>query len=341
MSLAPILLLGELHETIWGGHRLATVAGKKLPANALVGESWETSLTSIARNEPYTNKSLGTLTADLGVRLYGTRAQAIFGDRFPLLAKFIDAHSWLSVQNHPDDAYAREHEGGKLGKTEAWLILHADPEAEIIHGMKDTFTRAQVAEAIASVHLEDLTYRMPVSAGDVVINHAGTLHATGAGIVLYEIQEYSDVTYRLYDYGRVGPDGKGRELHIERGLDVLTYEPLKQHLLRATPIIQQEQLRVACTHFALAELTLSANAISSRITDGTSCQIVSIIKGAGSIRWEDDQTLPLTLGDTLVLPADAARYTLVASNEGLEALASWIPIADDPNVAAWKAANGA
>ncbi|HKD76232.1 MAG TPA: type I phosphomannose isomerase catalytic subunit, partial [Ktedonobacterales bacterium] len=120
MGLAPILLQGSLHETIWGGQHLKHVAGKALPADILVGESWETALDSVALNDPYAGQTLGALTDQLGVKLYGTRAREICGERFPLLAKFIDAHAWLSVQVHPDDEYAAAHEGGKLGKTEAW-----------------------------------------------------------------------------------------------------------------------------------------------------------------------------------------------------------------------------
>jgi len=337
MHLEPIVLRGTLHETIWGGQLLATVAGKELPPGAVVGESWETSLHSIATNSPYTGKSLGTITEELGVRLYGTRAQSIFGDRFPLLAKFLDAQDWLSVQDHPDDTYAQEHEGGKLGKTEAWRILFAAPDAKIIHGLNRPSTREEIAQAINDVTLENLTYKMSVVAEDVILNHAGTIHATGKGIVLYEIQEYSDVTYRLYDYGRVDAQGQGRELHIERGLDVLNYRPLTQHIQMPFPVDMNETVRVVCRHFAMSEITVIPAATLARTTDGTSCHIITVIAGAADLYWEGSQNeapYHLPLGQTVVIPAEATAYRLVGE---ATALLSWVPDETDPRIQGWQA----
>ncbi len=341
MSLDPILLRGSLHETIWGGQHLSTVAGKDLPPGATVGESWETAVESVALNAPYDGRNLGDITDQLGKRLYGEHAKEIFGDRFPLLAKFIDAHDWLSVQVHPDDTYARIHEHGKLGKTEAWRILRTDPDAQIMHGFTQPATREEVSDAIRLARLEELTYRMPVKPDDVVINHAGTLHATGAGIVLYEIQEYSDVTYRLYDFGRVGPDGKPRELHVERGLDVLDYQPLTQHLLNPTPYgdTPGTRLLVACHHFALAEAQLLPARDLRRATDGQSCHIITMIAGQARLDWEQG-TANLPLGQTVVIPAEAMQYTLSHAGSGAEAhaLISWVPMLDEPQISAWLAA---
>jgi mannose-6-phosphate isomerase len=256
------------------------------------------------------------------------------------------------VQDHPDDDYARAHEGGKLGKTEAWRILRAEPDARIIHGLARATTRDEVAQAIRASQLEELTYSMPVTAGDVIINEAGTLHATGAGIVLYEIQEYSDVTYRLYDYGRVDGQGRGRELHIDKGLEVLNYHPLPRHLLQSSPIEAGlhkepiEQLLVADRHFALSELRIDGEYPTRRATDGTSCHILTVIEGQAQLTWGSTAApvgLTLTLGDTVVLPAEPATYHLeLDPSDGhtqVRLLNAWVPIADDPNVAKWQAAN--
>jgi mannose-6-phosphate isomerase len=346
MGLIPILLQGSLHETIWGGQHLKHVAGKALPADVLVGESWETALDSVALNDPHTGQTLGALSDQLGVRLYGTRAREVCGDRFPLLAKFIDAHAWLSVQVHPDDAYAAAHENGKLGKTEAWRILSTIPDATIMHGFTRATTRDEVERAIRDVRLEELVERVPVAAGDVVFNLAGTLHATGAGIVLYEIQEYSDVTYRLYDFGRLGPDGKGRDLHIERGLDVLDYNQLPRHLaqpvvLAAANDMQPEmQLLVVCRHFALAETAFAAGQTLPQATDGTSCHIISVIAGNVLLTLDDDSPgILLPLGQTAVVPAEPCGYHLTAPDDTpARVLISWVPAADDPRVSTWQAA---
>ncbi len=346
MRLAPILLQGTLHETIWGGQHLAHVAGKALPPDVLVGESWETALESVAFNDPYTGQTLGVLTESLGVKLYGTRAREICGERFPLLAKFIDAHAWLSVQVHPDDAYAIAHEHGKLGKTEAWRILAAAPDATIMHGFAQSTTRDAVQRAIHDVRLEELAARVPVATGDVVFNLAGTLHATGAGIVLYEIQEYSDVTYRLYDFGRLGPDGRGRELHIDRGLDVLNYHPLRRHLAQsivlatASDAQPEVQLLVACHHFVLTEVAFAPGQSLAQATDGTSCHIISVIAGNVRLTTDDDFAgFALPLGQTAVVPAESCAYRLVALNDApARVLISWVPAEGDPRVRAWQAA---
>lgn len=338
MPLSPILLKGSLHATLWGGSNLATLFGKELPSDTPIGESWETALDSIAQNAPFQGMSLEEITQQLGVRLYGSRAQSIFGDRFPLLAKFIDAHQWLSVQDHPDDAYAAKYENGQLGKTEAWRILAAAPQAEIIHGLAAPCTREMVANAIQTNHLEDLTAKVAVTAGDVIINQAGTLHATGAGIVLYEIQEYSNITYRLYDFGRVDANGKSRELHIDRGLDVLDYHPPRQHQLAPLAISDHEAITVTCKHFAMLETHLTTANMTTRSTDGTTCHILTVIAGAATLQWKDGDTanetaweveIPLPLGQTVVIPAEACAYRLSAATEAT-VLISWVPELTDP-----------
>ncbi len=331
--LFPISLRASLHETIWGGQNLARYAGKRLPQNATIGESWETEIQNQAINPPYAGKSLGELVEALGEALLGTQAISIFGRRFPLLAKFIDAQEKLSVQVHPNDEYAREHEQGKLGKTEAWYILHADPGAALIHGIERKVTRAEVQQAIDQVTLESLMHYEPVQPGDVIFVPAGTVHAINAGIVLYELQEYSDVTYRLYDYGRLTPQGKPRELHVERGLDVMDYEPTTLH--KAHPLVvagmreaaRGEDLRrclVACRYFVLEELAFQ-RALSAT-TSPTSCQILSLLDGTCLLHSLAGEALQLSKGDTVVLPAQLGAYMLSGS---VRLVRSYVPTPDD------------
>jgi mannose-6-phosphate isomerase len=331
--LFPIHLRASLHETIWGGQNLARYAGKRLPQNATIGESWETEIQNQAINPPYAGKHLGELVEALGEALLGTQAISIFGTRFPLLAKFIDAQDKLSVQVHPNDEYAHAREQGKLGKTEAWYILHADPGAALIHGIERTVTREEVQQAIEHVTLESLVHYEPVQPGDVVFVPAGTVHAINAGIVLYELQEYSDVTYRLYDYGRLTPQGKPRELHIERGLDVMDYEPTPIHRVRplvlpgargAGDAVDQRRCLVACRYFVLEELTFQQSTAAT--TSTTSCQILSLLDGSCALQPPTGEALPLAKGDTVVLPAQLGAYTLVGSSRLVR---SYVPTADD------------
>ncbi len=327
--LHPIRLRGSLHETIWGGQNLARYAGKALPPGAKVGESWETEIGNQIINPPYAGRSLGDLVAELGELLLGSQTLAIFGPRFPLLAKFIDAQDKLSVQVHPSDEYAQQHEGGKLGKTEAWYILHADPGAAIIHGLRRAVTRGEVRRAIAEVTLESLVHEQPVQAGDVIFVPAGTVHAIGAGILLYELQEYSDVTYRLYDYGRLGADGKPRELHVDKALDVMHYEPTPTHKVQS--VVQNEEgsshlhrVLVACRYFVLEEITLHGSISDS--THASSCQIMSLLDGACTLHVGQDEPLALGKGDTVVLPAALGDYRIEGA---ARLLRSYVPTPDD------------
>lgn len=337
-SLQPIQLEATLHETIWGGQNLATIAGKRLPSGAEVGESWETEVGNHALNPPYAGQTLGQLVDVLGEALVGQRSLEVFGPRFPLLAKFIDAQDKLSVQVHPNDAYAREHEGGKLGKTEAWYILHAEPTAQLVYGVSRPTTRDEVRQAIADTRLESLLHYFTVRAGDVVYVPAGTVHAIGAGIVLYELQEYSDITYRLYDYGRLQANGQPRELHVERSLDVMRFEPASRDTVRPVAIPPETssahgRVLVACPYFMLEEVTLAGEV--SGTTSANSCEILSVLAGACEVATPNGPPARLALGDTAVLPAHLGAYTLRA--ESARFLRSYVPTADDALLRLWQA----
>jgi mannose-6-phosphate isomerase len=337
-GLQPLQLEATLHETIWGGQNLATMAGKRLPSGARVGESWETEVGDRVVNPPYAGQTLGQLVEALGEALIGGRAREVFGPRFPLLAKFIDAQDTLSVQVHPDDAYAREHEGGKLGKTEAWYILHAEPGAQLVYGMARPTTRDEVRQAIAETRLESLLHYLTVRAGDVVLVPARTVHAIGAGIVLYELQEYSDITYRLYDYGRLQENGRPRELHVEQGLAVMRYEPSDRDTVRPVAIPADApgvpgRVLVGCSYFVLQEVVVAGQV--AHATSPTSCEILSVLEGTCEVATPDGAPVRLALGDTAVLPARLGACTLRAEHARL--LRSYVPTADDALLRLWQA----
>jgi mannose-6-phosphate isomerase len=336
-ELAPILLRGDLHETIWGGQRLTAFAGKMIAEGMTVGESWETANESVALNPPYAGQSLGALVEALDERLIGWRAAEVFGHRFPLLTKFIDAQQWLSVQVHPDDRYAAEYEGGKLGKTETWYILHAEPGAKLVFGLAREASQQEVREAIAANRLEELLYTFEAHAGDVIFVPAGTVHAIGAGIVLYELQEYSDVTYRMYDYGRLQADGTPRELHVERSLDVMRCGPAEA--TRVNPVVApdarldgERRVLVACEYFVEEELRF--HGAYAAATTGASCHIISILDGACNLTV-GETTLALGLGNTAVIPAALGEYHL-QSRDTARLLCSYVPTRDDQDLSLWR-----
>lgn len=346
----PLCLESSLHETLWGGSRLGQdgwkqLSWKQLSENVLIGESWETETSTVVKNGPYKGKTLGEVVDELGNTLLGERAIAIFGQRFPLLAKFIDAHSRLSVQVHPEDDYARIHEGGKLGKTEFWYILDAEPGACITHGFKQSTHRQEVQAAIQNVTLDQLLHQETVQPGDVIFVPAGTVHAIGGGVLLYELQEYSDVTYRMYDYGRLTASGTPRELHIDRSLDVAHYRVSPQIKIRPTVLASTEtyddRCLIACKYFVTREIRLkspgpASGMFKSRTTD--SCIILSSIGanalvryGAAHERWES-----LQRGDTIVLPAALGEYGI--EGEG-SLLLSYVPSRGDPAWQRWGQEN--
>ncbi len=216
----PLLLAPKVVELIWGGHALVTRYGKPGDAKAKVGESWECWDENRVVNGAYAGRTLGELRAELGPELLGTLDQSRI---FPILTKFIDARHALSVQVHPNDAYAQRVEGQPNGKTECWYVLEAQAHAHIVLGWTRDTSRGEYLERVKLGDLDEVLRRVPVRPGDAFYLPAGTLHAIGAGIVLYETQQASDLTYRIYDYNRVGPDGKPRPLHVEKAADVLDY----------------------------------------------------------------------------------------------------------------------
>ena len=215
----PFLLKPAFKDYIWGGSKLRDFYGKKTSMNPLA-ESWECSthpdgLTIVDSGE-YLGQSLASVL-EKNPSFMGSRALAVAGGKLPILIKLIDANRDLSVQVHPDDNYALKNEHS-MGKTEMWYVLEAEPGAEIVYGVKDVVSFEQFSKALVDGSVMDCLNRVPVKKGDCFFIEAGTVHALGKGIVVCEVQENSNVTYRLYDYNR------GRELHVQKGLDVVRFD---------------------------------------------------------------------------------------------------------------------
>ncbi|MBI2434274.1 MAG: class I mannose-6-phosphate isomerase [Candidatus Hydrogenedentes bacterium] len=212
---------------VWGGHKLRTVLHKLSPENEAIGEDWLVSdhpqHESLVLNGPAAGKTLRQLMLESPELVLGRRAQPTPNGRFPLLLKIIDAALPLSVQVHPDDAWAARLHEPDVGKTEMWHVLQADASSELICGLEPQVDAPELRAGVLQGTVEELMVRIPATAGTTVFVPAGTVHAIGAGILLAEIQQNSDITYRLYDYGRPGDDGKPRALHLDKGLQVVRY----------------------------------------------------------------------------------------------------------------------
>lgn len=302
-ALYPLLLDSTLHVKVWGGQKLGSVMGKDLIEDAPYGESWELHDTSTVLNGVHAGKQLSDLIDLYGNALIGTGFDPAEG--LPLLVKLLDATQWLSVQVHPDDEQARELEGDPRGKTEAWIILATEADAKLVIGVNPGTSQDAMAEAIRDGKLEDMLEYATVQPGDVLYMPANTVHAIGPGILLYEVQQSSNVTYRLYDWGRMGLDGKPRELHIDKGVQVSNLETL--------PDVKHpdDELMVDGKYFQTSRHVLEGDMLSFS-TEGVFHSLTCI---EGSMRIEHPSDLvELEKGDTALIPAMLpGKYGLVGN----------------------------
>ena len=317
---------------VWGGRRLETLLGKTLPPDEPVGESWEVSDHPHGESTIDEGDLAGTTLRDLVERdapaLVGRPDALETGGRFPLLYKFIDAADWLSVQVHPTDAYAREHEAGDPGKTEAWYVIHAEPGAKIARGVKPYSTRETFARAVENDSVKDELEFIDVRRGDVVSVPAGVVHALGPGVMVAEIQQNSDTTYRLYDWGRMGLDGSPRELHVEKGLDVIRFDEQGEPVV--TPVVLGEDPRherlVANGKFTFDRYT-SAGPFEMSPAALASFVILTCTDGRATLDCTGTSR-EVRRGETVLLPASVERVE-VRPEGPVELLAMSLPLLEE------------
>ena len=312
IKMTPAFRFGSA--TPWGGEGLRAL-GKAIP-DARTGESLEVSVLPVLESRDEAGRTLTALLKEHGEAMRGTQV----GETFPLLLKLISAQEMLSVQVHPDDAYANVHEGGKLGKTEAWVILAAEPGAQIVYGIREGVTREQLALACQSggAAVQACLNRVAVQPGEVYYIPAGMVHALGGGITLMEIQQSSDVTYRFYDWDRVDAQGRSRELHIQKGLDVTD---VTLHL----PVCAGKTRPCAggqrTTYIDERAFTLERWQAQGEMPLPQTPEHFSLLcaLGEGTLAWDGGE-LPLHSGDCVFLPAQMERTTLRGA---LDALVCW------------------
>lgn len=283
MILCPARLEPTFSLRPWGARSLAPLFPEKNNLSETIGEAWLTGNDSRFVSGPFAGKTLAEAWPAMPPEWAGSAADR--KSAFPLLAKFIFAEEKLSVQVHPDDAFAAAHEHGGRGKTEMWYILRAQPGAEVLAGLKQEITRDFFRRAIENGTAEDALVHVPLHAGDAVFVPAGTAHTIGAGLMLCEIQEQSDTTYRVYDYNRRDAHGHPRELHIEKALAVMRFGP--QHGGKLQPArVQREGVAktffIACRHFATERWEFSGAA--SGATSPVHFELIVILEGSGEIR---------------------------------------------------------
>lgn len=298
-------------------HRAASTAGKR----ELIGEVWVTDDQSRFMNGPVADLTLSEVSQKYGPDLNGSAWTA---PRFPILSKYIYTSDWLSVQVHPDNDYARVHDPGSPGKSEMWYILHASEEAEILLGLKPGVSKEELGAAFDAGSSGNLMCRFHPRAHEAIYIPPGTVHALGPGLILIEVEQNSDLTYRLDDFGRLGLDGKPRPLHLKKGLDVTRAElPAHRDLPRFEfrEPFGSRRFVMACPYFAVEQWTVGKTAHGSGVPERV--EAFAILEGEG--RMETDAGwFGYRAGDTWLIPPATGRYR-IAPLKKTRALKFYVP----------------
>ena len=310
MNLYPLKFYPILKERLWGGTKLGTLLGKELESD-LIGESWElsgvTGDVSIVANGSFKGTTLTDLINRFPEEILGKSVLERFGKEFPILIKFIDAQKDLSIQLHPNDELARKRHNS-FGKTEMWYIMDADKDAELIIGFKEDISKETYVKSLKNDTLTDLLNYENVKEGDAYFISAGKIHAIGAGVLIAEIQQTSDQTYRVYDYNRKDAQGNLRELHTELSIDAISY--VKQDDFKVG-YGQEENVSnpmVNCPYFKTNFISLNKN-IKLDVSDQDSFSIYMCIDGEVTIE-NGFGSISIKKGETVLVPAITSHILL-------------------------------
>ncbi len=317
-NLYPLLFKPVLKDYIWGGRALADL-GRDLPPDGVIAESWEIAAhadgTTAVSNGRFAHHPLTAVQTELGERLIGTRsAWAAERGKFPLLIKLLDANRPLSVQVHPDDEYALAHEGNELGKSEMWVVLHAEPDAQVILGVRAGTVREMFRDGIENGRLEPHLHYLPVKTGDHICVPAGSLHAIMGGLLIAEIQQNSNTTYRVYDWNRMGHDGMPRPLHVDRALDVINFGQVEPAICSPTIMAEADGVRrlLLChtPYFVTERVEMEAGSVFNGRCDGSTFEIWGTIIGEVVVQDENGNDVELTAVTFTLLPAALGNFRI-------------------------------
>ena len=301
MKLYPLTFEPILKERIWGGTKLKTYLNKPISSD-ITGESWELSTVpndiSVVNNGFLKGKNVNQLIELYPNEFLGAEVLARFGTEFPLLFKFIDAKQDLSIQLHPNDELAKKRHNS-FGKTEMWYVMQADENARLIVGFKENSNPEEYKKALENKNLVAILNEVEVKAGDVFFLETGTIHAIGAGIVIAEIQQTSDITYRVYDFDRVDANGNQRELHTELALDALNYNTTEAHVQYDSKINKSNKV-VDCKYFKTNIIPLEEVYIWKKTKEAFTVLMCT----QGEFELEYNTTISkYKMGDTVLIPA--------------------------------------
>ena len=328
MFLYPLLFGPNLHETVWGGTRLRE--WKNMAADGKpIGESWEVSAIpgseSVIANGSFAGRKLSDFTEELGERVLGRSIVEKYGRQLPLLIKFIDAQQDLSIQVHPNDEMALKYHN-KKGKTEMWYVIDAKPGSSLLAGFKQSITPDEYCRRVEDGTICDVLARHEVKAGDVFFIPAGRVHAICGGILLAEVQQSSDVTYRIFDYNRPGIDGKPRELHTQLAAEAINYQVLSDYRTHYSQAPDQAIPVIECPFFNINVMNLS-RPLQRNMKQYDSFVISICMNGACTIEvngQEESTKVELKAGQSCLIPAEIADYTVIPATGGTKILETFI-----------------
>ena len=306
----PIKLKPAFKDYLWGGTRLRDDFGKDCDFDK-IAESWELSChkdgNSVVADGEFAGLTLAQYIEKEGKSVLGTNCEKF--ENFPILIKLIDAKDNLSVQVHPNNEYAQRVEG-EYGKTEMWYVVDCDEGASLLYGFKPNITKEEFRERIENNTLLEVTNSVPVKKGDVFFIEAGTLHAIGKGILIAEIQQNSNTTYRIYDYGRVGADGKPRQLHIDKAVDVTNLCPAKPYP-QSEPVDMggwTKKRLAKCEYFTVDVINVDTSAALE--ADKSSFVNILVLDGGCVLSSEGNDAVELKKGDSVFIPAGLGKFEL-------------------------------
>ncbi|MDR1258309.1 MAG: class I mannose-6-phosphate isomerase [Tannerellaceae bacterium] len=309
--LYPLIFKPILKQIIWGGADICPFKGIS-PVEYGIGESWELSHVnenySIVDNGPFKGRNIDELINSLGSRLVGARVMERFGKTFPLLIKFIDARDNLSIQVHPDDALARERHNS-FGKTEMWYVVKATEGAALYSGFSQQIDPGEYVRRVADNTIMDVLQRYEVKEGDVFFLPAGRVHAIGSGCFIAEIQQTSNITYRIYDYNRKDAGGRGRELHTELAKDAIDYTLSSDYRTHYVPRKDAVVTLADCPYFTTNLLELGTT-MTRDFASLDSFVVYICMDGRVSLSDNKGNELTLHRGQTVLIPADTKQVTL-------------------------------
>lgn len=316
MKLYPLQFQPILKDRIWGGSKLKTYLNKPITSE-ITGESWEISTVendvSLIANGILKGKSLNEIINEFPEQVLGTKVYQQFGEKFPLLFKYLDAREDLSIQVHPNDGLAAKRHNS-FGKTEMWFVMQADADAKLIVGFKEKSSPEEYLKSLESKTLISILDTKKVKKGDVFFLETGTVHAIGAGTVIAEIQQTSDITYRLYDFDRVDAQGYTRELHIDLALEAINYNVVATEK-KYSKITNTSNTVVDCNYFTTNFIPLDGSVLVSK--NGHSFTVYMCVEGSFTLTCEGE-VYHYIIGDTVLLPAELLEFEIKGEASVLE-----------------------